>query len=59
MLRGGEQRLMNWFRARGEIANAAIEDPNNKLRSIIRRSDGFRTHVGMKDRDVSRSITSP
>jgi hypothetical protein len=45
---------MNWFRARGE----AIEGPNNKLRSIIRRSDGFHPYFGMKDRDVTRSLTS-
>jgi hypothetical protein len=33
MLRAHEELLLNWFRARGEISNGAVEGLNNKLPS--------------------------
>ena len=35
--------LLNWFRARGEIAGGAVEGMNNKLKVITRRAYGYRT----------------
>src|ERR1019366_6833280 len=34
---------LNWFRAKGEISNGAVEGLNNKIRVVTRRSYGFRT----------------
>ena len=48
MLRTHENLLMNWFRARGEISNAAVEGLNNKIRVVTRRSYGFRTYDAME-----------
>ena len=38
MLRSHEDLILNWFRAKGEISNAATEGLNNKIRVITRRS---------------------
>jgi hypothetical protein len=43
MLRAHEPPILNWFRAKGEISNGAVEGLNNKIRVITRRSYGFRT----------------
>ena len=48
MLRAHEELLLNWFRARGEISNGAVEGLNNKLRVVTRRSYGFRTYDAME-----------
>jgi transposase len=48
MLRSHEELLMNWFRAKGEISNAAVEGLNNKIRVVTRRSYGFRTYEAME-----------
>ncbi|MCC7375698.1 MAG: ISL3 family transposase [Verrucomicrobiales bacterium] len=48
MLRSHEKLLLNWFRARGEISNGAVEGLNNKIRLVTRRSYGFRTYRGME-----------
>jgi transposase len=48
MLRAHEQRLLNWFRAKGEISAGAVEGLNNKIRVVTRRSYGFRTHEAME-----------
>jgi len=48
MLRSHEELILNWFRAKGEISNAATEGLNNKIRVITRRSYGFRTYHAME-----------
>lgn len=48
MLRAHEPLLLNWFRAKGEITNDAVEGLNNKIRVVTRRSYGFRTYEAMK-----------
>jgi len=48
MLRAHEELLLNWFRAKGEISNGAVEGLNNKIRVVTRRSYGFRTFNAMK-----------
>jgi transposase len=48
MLRTHEPLLLNWFRAKGEISNGAVEGLNNKIRVVTRRSYGFRTYKAME-----------
>ena len=48
MLRGHDELLLNWFRAKGEISSGAVEGLNNKIRVITRRSYGFRTYEAME-----------
>lgn len=48
MLRGHQALLLNWFRAKGEIAGGAVEGLNNKIRVVTRRSYGFRTYHVME-----------
>ncbi|MGC1645531.1 MAG: transposase [Candidatus Sulfotelmatobacter sp.] len=36
MLRAHEELLMNWFRAKGEISNGAVEGLNNKIQVVTR-----------------------
>jgi transposase len=48
MLRVHEPLILNWFRARGEISNGAVEGLNNKIRVVTRRSYGFRTYNAME-----------
>src|ERR1700694_2794843 len=48
MLRAHEPLILNWFRAKGEISNGAVEGLNNKIRVITRRSYGFRTFEAME-----------
>jgi transposase len=38
MLRAHEPLILNWFRAKGEISNGAVEGLNNKIRVVTRRS---------------------
>jgi hypothetical protein len=40
--------ILNWFRARGEISNGAVEGLNNKIRVVTRRSYGLRTFDAME-----------
>jgi transposase len=47
-LRSHQPLLLNWFRAKGEISNAATEGLNNKIRVVTRRSYGFRTYKAME-----------
>jgi hypothetical protein len=47
-LRSHEELLLNWFRAKGEISNGAVEGLDNKIRVITRRSYGFRTYHAME-----------
>src|SRR5258707_966917 len=37
MLRTHEELLLNWFRAKGELSNGAVEGLNNKIRLVITR----------------------
>ena len=48
MLRAHEPLILNWFRAKGEISNGAVEGLNNKIRVVTRRSFGFRTFGAME-----------
>ncbi len=48
MLRTHEELILNWFRAKGEISNGAVEGLNNKIRVVTRRSYGFRTFEAME-----------
>ncbi len=48
MLRSHEERILNWFRAKGEISTGAVEGLNNKIRVVTRRSYGFRTYKAME-----------
>jgi transposase len=48
MLRSHEELILNWFRAKGEISNGAVEGLNNKIRVVTRRSYGFRTYHAME-----------
>jgi transposase len=48
MLRSHEPLLLNWFRAKGEISNGAVEGLNNKIRVVTRRSYGFRTYNALE-----------
>jgi transposase len=34
MLRAHEPLILNWFRAKGEISNGAVEGLNNKIRVV-------------------------
>jgi transposase len=48
MLRAHEPLILNWFRAKGEISNGAVEGLNNEIRVVTRRSYGFRTYEAME-----------
>jgi transposase len=48
MLRKHETLLLNWFKAKGEVSNGAVEGLNNKIRVVTRRSYGFRTYKAME-----------
>ena len=48
MLRGHQDLIMNWFRAKGEISSGPVEGLNNKIRVVTRRSYGFRTYNAME-----------
>ena len=47
-LRGHQELILNWFRAKGEISSGAVEGLNNKLRVVTRRAYGFRTYEAME-----------
>jgi len=48
MLRTHEELILNWFRAKGEISNGAVEGLNNKIRVVTRRAYGYRTYHAME-----------
>jgi len=48
MLRSHEALILNWIKAKGEIATGATEGPNNKIRVVTRRAYGFRTYRAME-----------
>src|SRR5215475_310060 len=45
--RCGEELILNWFRAKGNLFSGAAEGLNNKIRVITVRSYGFRTYKAM------------
>jgi transposase len=46
-LRGHEELLLNWFRAKGEISAGIVEGFNNKAKLTLRKAYGFRTPEAM------------
>lgn len=48
MLRSHRELLLNWFRARGEIALGCVEGLNNKAKVVTKRSYGFRSYDVLK-----------
>lgn len=48
MLRNHRELLLNWFRARGEIALGCVEGFNNKAKVTTKRSYGFRSYDVLK-----------
>jgi transposase len=42
-LRSHRELILNWFRARGEISNGAVEGLNNKIKTTARKSYGFKS----------------
>lgn len=48
MLRNHRELLLNWFRARGEIALGCVEGLNNKAKVVTKRSYGFRSFDVLK-----------
>ena len=48
MLRSHEALILNWIKAKGEIATGATEGLNNKIRVVTRRAYGFRTYRAME-----------
>ena len=61
MLRTHEELLLNWFRAKGEISNGAVEGLNNKIRVVTRRAYGFQSPwcCPRAQRDLLRCCQSP
>jgi transposase len=43
MIRKHEPLILNWFRAKGEISNGAVEGMNGRGRVVTKRAYGFRT----------------
>jgi len=48
MLRRHKELLINWFRAKGEIALGCVEGFNNKAKVVTKRSYGFRSFDVLK-----------
>jgi len=48
MIRNHKPLLLNWFRARGEIALGCVEGFNNKAKVTTKRSYGFRSYDILK-----------
>jgi transposase len=48
MLRNHRGLLLNWFRAKGEIALGYVEGFNNKAKATTKRSYGFRSFDVLK-----------
>lgn len=47
MLKNHEALLMNWFKSRG-LSSGIVEGLNNKAKTVMKRSYGFRTEEGLK-----------
>ncbi len=48
MLRGHEELILNWFKARGTISAGVAEGLNNKVKLTTRKAYGFRTFDAVK-----------
>jgi len=48
MLRNHRPLLLNWFRAKGQIALGCVEGFNNKAKVVTKRSYGFRSYEVLK-----------
>jgi len=48
MLRNHGKLLLNWFRAKGDIALGCVEGFNNKAKVVTKRSYGFRSYDTLK-----------
>jgi transposase len=48
MLRGHEELILNWFKARGTISAGVAEGLNNKVKLTTRKAYGFRTFGAVK-----------
>ena len=48
MLRNHKSLLLNWFRAKREIALGCVEGFNNKAKVVTKRSYGFRSYDTLK-----------
>jgi transposase len=48
MLRNHRELLLNWFRAKGQIALGCVEGFNNKGKVTTKRSYGFRSYEVLK-----------
>jgi transposase len=35
--------ILNWYRAKGEVSSGAVEDWNNQVKLVARKSYGYRT----------------
>ena len=48
MLRGHQELILNWFRARKRISAGVVEGLNNKVKLSTKRAYGYRTFDGIK-----------
>ncbi|MBF0245308.1 MAG: ISL3 family transposase [Planctomycetes bacterium] len=48
MLRNHRPLLLNWFRAKGQVALGCVEGFNNKAKVVTKRSYGFRSYEVLK-----------
>ena len=48
MLRAYRARLLNWFRAKGQLSSGLVEGSNAKTKLTSRKSFGFRTYHAME-----------
>jgi transposase len=47
-IRGHRELLLNWFRARGELAAGAVEGLNTNAKLALRKARGFRTYQALE-----------
>lgn len=47
-LRGHQDLLLNWFKARGAMSSGVVEGMNNNAKIVMRKSYGFRTFRGVE-----------
>ena len=48
MLRSHRELLLNWFRAKGQVALGAVEGLNNKAKVTSRKAYGYRSFDALK-----------
>lgn len=47
-LRGHEELILNWFRAKGLFSSGMVEGFNNNVKLPMRKAYGFRTYDGVQ-----------